>query len=147
MKVTGTISAVLKSKPAQIWKVPPESTVFDAIALMSDANIGAVLVMEGEKLIGVFTERDYTRKIVLKGKSSRETSVREVLTPSVVTVTPWDTVEEAMALMTEHRIRHLPVMESGRVTGVISMGELVKWTISAQTAAIDQLTSYVLGPE
>jgi CBS domain-containing protein len=141
----GTISEILGRKGSNIWSVRPDDTVFEAIQTMADKNIGALLVMTGERLLGVISERDYTRKVALKGKSSRETEVREILSAPVITATPEETVEECMRLMTHHRVRHLPVVDGERVVGIVSMGDLVNWTISVQTVAITQLESYISG--
>src|SRR5208283_696802 len=116
-----------------------------AIQVLAQKNIGALPVMEGEKLIGIFSERDYTRKVALEGKTSQTTKVRDILTANVATITPGDSVEEAMRLMTAKHVRHLPVMEEGRLVGFVSIGDMVNWIISAQTAAIDQLEAYVSG--
>src|SRR5262249_44942930 len=121
------------------------STVFDAIQLMSDKNIGALLVMESDKLVGMFSERDYTRKVILKGKSSKATSVREIISTPVISVERGHTVEECMRLMTEHRIRHLPVLDEGKVVGIVSIGDLVNWIISAQNVALAQMEDYISG--
>ena len=145
MRVTGTISAILKDKGSEVWAIAPEATVFDAIRLMAERNIGALIVTEGEVLVGVITERDYTRKVALKGKASRDTAVREILTTEPVTVTPSHTIEECMRLMTLHRIRHLPVVEEEKIAGIVSIGDLVNWIISAQDMAIGQLEGYIHG--
>jgi len=146
MKSSGTVSAVLHHKGAAIWSVAPETTVFEAIKIMAEKNIGALLVLSsGGRLLGVFTERDYTRKVALQGKSSKETRVREVIAPEIVSVGPEDTVEHCMKLITEHRTRHLPVMEGDRVTGLVSIGDLVNWIISAQDATIAQMEQYISG--
>lgn len=145
MKSSGTVSAVLHHKGSEIWSVPAEATVFDAIKIMADKNIGALLVMSGGKLIGAFTERDYTRKVVLQGKSSKETRVREIISSEVISVGLNHSIEECMKLMTEHRVRHLPVVEGEKVVGLISIGDLVNWTISTQNATIDQMTHYITG--
>ena len=145
MKSSVPISALLHHKSTVLWTIAPEATVFEAIKLMAEKNIGALLVMSGGSLVGVFTERDYTRKIALQGKKSRETQVREVLSGEVISAAPHHTVEECMKLMTENRVRHLPVLESGKVTGIVSIGDLVNWTISAQDAAIDQMQQYIAG--
>ena len=112
---------------------------------MAEKNIGALLVMSGEKLVGVFSERDYTRKVVLQGKTSRETRVREIFSAGVISVGLHHSVEECMKLMTEHRVRHLPVVEEGKVVGLISIGDLVNWIISTQSAQIDQMAQYISG--
>lgn len=145
MKTTYPISSLLHQKNSALWSIAPEATVFDAIKLMAEKNIGALLVLSGERLVGVFTERDYTRKIALHGKSSRDTRVGEVMTGNVVTISPDDFVEDSMRLMTEHRVRHLPVIEGVRVIGIISIGDLVNWTISTQSAEIEQLEQYIAG--
>lgn len=145
MKTSVPISTLLHHKGYTVWHVTPETTVFDAIKLMAERNIGALLVMSRDKLEGIFTERDYTRKVALAGKTSRQTLVKEILSPQVVTVTPEDSVEECMRLMTEHRIRHLPVLHDDEVVGLISIGDLVNWIISAQDAMIAQMESYIAG--
>jgi CBS domain-containing protein len=143
--ITGVLNELLAHKSSQIWTALPEATVFEAIQLMADKNIGAVLVMSGDTLLGVFSERDYARKVALKGKTSRETQVREVIGTPPVTATPTDTIEACMKLMTAHRVRHLPVLEGGRVVGLVSIGDLVNWIINAQSATINQLESYISG--
>jgi CBS domain-containing protein len=143
--VTGTINEVLARKDGRLWTVSPETTVFEAIQLMAEKNVGAVLVMDGRKLAGVLTERDYTRKIALKGKSSKETHVRDIVGEAILTVTAQHTVEHCMRLMTENRVRHLPVVQDDYVVGVVSIGDLVNWTIRAQSATITQLEGYISG--
>ena len=145
MKSSVPISALLHHKGKALWSIAPEATVFEAIKLMADKNIGSLLVLSGDRLVGVFTERDYTRKIALQGKRSKETQVREILSGKIVTVTPHQTVEECMRLMTENRVRHLPVLDGERVAGLVSIGDLVNWTISAQDAAIAQMEQYIAG--
>ena len=139
------ISSVLVHKTSALWSVAPEATVFEAIKLMAEKNIGSVLVMSEGKLAGVFTERDYTRKIALHGKTSRETRVWEVISRDIITVTPDDSVEDCMKLMTENRVRHLPVVEGANVVGIISIGDLVNWIISTQSAHIEQMEQYIAG--
>jgi CBS domain-containing protein len=141
----GTISEILQHKGGAVWSISPDATVYDAIQLMSDKNIGALLVTEQGKLVGILSERDYTRKIALRGKSSRETAVHEILSDQVVQVTPSHTVDECMRLMTAHRVRHLPVLQGGAIVGVISIGDLVNWIISVQKNTIDQLQTYITG--
>ncbi len=145
MNILGTIEPLLEHKGGTIWSVTPDTTVFDAIKLMSDKNIGALLVMTEGKLIGVFSERDYTRKVILKGKSSKETLVREIISTPVIAAEPGETIEECMRLMTEHRVRHLPVLDGDRVIGVLSIGDLVNWIISAQHVALAQMEDYISG--
>ena len=142
---TGTISEILNHKGATVWTIAPDATVFEAIQLMADKNVGALLVTENEKLFGVLSERDYTRKIALKGKSSKDTKVREILSDRVTHVTPNHSIEDCMRLMTDQRIRHLPVLEGDKIKGVVSIGDLVNWIISAQTTTIRQLESYIKG--
>ncbi len=145
MNIMSTVGAILNHKGCDVHSIAPDATVFEAIQLMADKNIGALLVTSGEKLLGVISERDYTRKVALKGKSSRETKVREIVSSQLVSVTPGHSVEECMRLMTTNRVRHLPVLEAERVVGIVSIGDLVNWTISAQDAAIEQLKSYIAG--
>jgi CBS domain-containing protein len=135
---------ILKSKPEQaVHTVTPSTSVFNAVKLMAEKNIGALLVMENAKVVGIITERDYARKIALKGRSSKETSVRDIMTSSVMHVRPNQTSEECMALMTENRVRHLPVMDSHKLLGLISIGDLVKDIISEQKFIIEQLEHYI----
>src|SRR5262245_15547738 len=145
MKTSGTVSSILQSKGSQVWSIDPDATVFEAIQMMADKNIGSLLVMSAERLVGLISERDYTRKVAIKGRSSRETKVREILSSPVISITPSQTVEDCMRLMTEHRVRHLPVLADEKVVGVVSIGDLVNWTISAQDAAIEQLERYIAG--
>jgi CBS domain-containing protein len=145
MEIVGTITSLLSDKDSHIWTVKPDATVYEAITLMSEKNVGALPVVEGRKLLGILSERDYTRKVVLKGKSSKETLVQEIMTRQPATVSPSDTVGDCMRIMTERRARHIPVLEDGLLVGVVSIGDAVKWIISAQTATIDQLTKYIYG--
>jgi CBS domain-containing protein len=143
--IAGTVDSLLSRKGTQIWAVDPDSTVFEAIRMMADKNIGALLVMRGDQLVGVISERDYTRNVVLKGKSSRETPVREVISQRVISAGRDSTIEQCMHLMTENRVRHLPVLENGRVLGIISIGDLVNWIMSAQSHALTQMEDYISG--
>ena len=136
---------ILQEKGREIWRVSPQTTVFDALKLMADRNIGALLVLEGEKLAGIFSERDYARKVILKGKASKDTAVAEIMTAVVVTVGPSQTVEECMELMTANRIRHLPVVDGNDLAGVISIGDVVKAIISDREFTIKQLENYITG--
>ena len=145
MPTTGTISSILNGKDGAVWSIAPERTVFEAIQLMAEKNVGALLVMEGKRLVGIFSERDYTRKVILHGKSSRMTPVQEILSSKVVTVAPEETLDDAMRKMTDFRIRHLPVLEEDEVIGIVSIGDLVKSIISAQSATIDHLEGYITG--
>jgi CBS domain-containing protein len=145
MKTTYPISSILHQKSSALWSVAPQATVFDAIKLMSEKNIGALPVVSGGTLVGIFTERDYTRKIALLGKSSKNTQVREIISSEVISVAPDESVEECMLLMTENRVRHLPVVQNRELVGIISIGDLVNWIISTQSAAIEQLEQYIAG--
>lgn len=145
MTPTGTINEILTNKGPAVWTISPEATVFEAIQLMADKNVGALLVVEKEKLAGLISERDYTRKVALRGKSSKELKVREILSDRVVHVTPHHSIEDCMRLMTENRVRHLPVLEGDTIKGVVSIGDLVNWIISAQTSTIRQLQTYISG--
>ena len=141
-----TAANILKSKPDQtVHTITPTASVFDAVKLMAEKNIGALLVMEGEKVVGIITERDYARKVVLMARSSKETPVRDVMTSSVMYVRPDQTSEECMVLMTENRLRHLPVMNGDKLIGLISIGDLVKDIISEQKFIIQQLEHYITG--
>ena len=145
MKTHIPVSSLLHHKGSALWHIAPEASVFDAIQLMADKNIGALPVLSHGLLIGIFTERDYTRKIALMGKTSKDTRVLEVLSDEVICVTANDSVEECMRLMTEHRIRHLPVVEGKQLLGIISIGDLVNWIISSQNSAIEQMEQYIAG--
>jgi len=145
MTISGTIGILLHHKGAVVWTVPPTATVFEAIQLLGLKNIGALPVVDGERLAGIFSERDYTRKVALEGKTSHKTLVREIISTHVTTVTPEHTIEDSLRLMTEKRIRHLPVMEDQKMVGFVSIGDMVNWIISAQTAAIDQMENYLAG--
>ncbi|MBA3607043.1 MAG: CBS domain-containing protein [Chthoniobacterales bacterium] len=145
MDVSGTIEKILRRKSGQIWSVSPDATVYDAIALMAEKNVGALLVMENEQLVGIVSERDYSRKVMLRGKTSRNSTVREIMTTELTTANPRETVEDCLRFMTEKRIRHLPVVANGSLCGVISIGDLVKEVISAQSATLDQMRDYIAG--
>src|SRR6266576_2566881 len=145
MDVSGTIDAILNQKSGEIFVIPPDATVFQAIEMMDNKNVGAVLVMDGEKLVGMFSERDYTRKVVLRGKRSRETKVAEIMSTDLKLTHPQEGIETCLRLMTDKRIRHLPVLDGEKVVGVISIGDLVKWVISCQSAAIAHLENYISG--
>jgi len=139
------VRQILKEKGHRFWSVGPETMVIDALKLMAEKEIGALLVLDGGKLVGIMSERDYARKVALKGKSSLETPVREIMTSKVFFVRPQQTVEECMALMTDKHIRHLPVIDGDKVTGVISIGDLVKATIDEKDFMIKQLENYITG--
>ncbi|KAF1685037.1 histidine kinase [Pseudoxanthomonas broegbernensis] len=140
-----TVRQLLADKPAEVYAVAPDAPVVEAIRLMADKSIGAVLVLRGEMLAGILSERDYARKVVLQGRSSADTPVSAIMTAQVVTVEPDTAVPRCMRLMTDRRIRHLPVMESGRVVGVISIGDLVKAVIADQQLELEQLQRYIAG--
>jgi CBS domain-containing protein len=145
MEIAGSVSAILAHKGSAVWSIAPNATVFDAIQLMADKNVGALPVVENGRLAGMISERDYTRKVILKGKSSKETPVRDIMTQELVTVDAGDSVTECMRVMTDKRIRHLPVMEGSKMIGLVSIGDLVRRIISAQTATIDNLEKYITG--
>ncbi len=140
-----TASDILKEKGHTVWSVKPANTVLEALDVMAARDVGAVLVLDGEKLVGIFTERDYARKVVLAGRSSKESRVAEIMTSHVVCVTPDRSIDECMALMTNRRLRHLPVVDHKRVVGIVSIGDLVKATIDDQQFTITQLQSYIAG--
>jgi len=143
--VAEKIVSILNNKDNHIWSVGPDETVYHAIELMAEKRIGALLVVTEGRLIGIISERDYARKIILRGRSSRDTPVREIMTSSLITVTPDHTVDECMRIVTEHRIRHLPVLENDRLVGLISIGDLVNAIIEAQAHTINQLHTYIAG--
>ncbi|HYL76562.1 MAG TPA: CBS domain-containing protein [Bryobacteraceae bacterium] len=145
MKSVDTIDSVLKLKGRQIFSVAPTATVYEAIQTMSDQGVGALLVLAEGKLVGMISERDYARKVILHDRSSKQTQVQEIMSRDLVTVTTRDTVEDCMRLMTDNRIRHLPVVERERVVGMISIGDLVNWIITAHEETIGQLQSYIAG--
>jgi len=138
-----TVSELLQGKSGSVLSVTPENSVFEALKLMADKNVGALLVMNGNALCGIMSERDYARKVILLGKSSHELAVRDIMSEKVVSVTPKQTVDDCMGLMTDRRIRHLPVLDNGRVVGVLSIGDLVKAVIKEQQQTIQQLESYI----
>ena len=140
-----TVSQLLQIKGTQIFSVAPQDSVLRAIEIMATKHVGALLVMSGSNLIGIISERDYARKVILKNRSSHDTPVSDIMTSPAVSVTPDDTVHRCMQLMTEGRFRHLPVMKGGRVVGMLSIGDLVKAVIQEQTEHIEQLERYIAG--
>jgi CBS domain-containing protein len=145
MEITTTIGSILNRKGTMVWSVSPTNTVFEAISMMAEKNVGALPVLEGGRLVGMISERDYARKVILLGRGSRETSVAEIMTVNLKTVGLSDSVQECMQIMTDNRVRHIPVLEEGELAGLISIGDCVNWIISAQTAAIDDLERFVTG--
>ena len=144
--MTARIEMLLKTKRGDLLSIRPDATVLEGLRAMADNNIGALLVLSGDQLVGVMTEREYARNVALKGRSSAEMRVAELVTTAPVTVTPAHTIEECLRLMTEKRVRHLPVVHEGRVTGIVSIGDLVNWIISSQSDTIQQLENYIAGP-
>lgn len=140
-----TVHHILEWKGTTVWSVSPDATVYDALSIMAEKNIGALTVLEGDELAGIFSERDYARKVILKGKTSKEMKVRDVMTTPVVSVTPANSIQDCMALMTQKHFRHLPVVSEGKVAGLISIGDVVKEIIDEQRSTIDQLSGYITG--
>jgi CBS domain-containing protein len=138
-----TVQQLLEGKAHKLLSIAPDATVYDALKTMADKDVGALVVLDGERLAGIFSERDYARKIILFGKSSKETLVREIMTQKVLCVRPEQTVDQCMALMTDKRVRHLPVLDHKKVIGVISIGDVVKEVISEQQYVISQLENYI----
>jgi len=147
MHIPGTIQSVLnlKQNPSLVYTVRPDATVFEALQILAEKNIGALLVMEGDKPVGIFSERDYARKCILLGKYSKDTLVKDIISTNLITVSPDESVEEAMRLMTEHRVRHLPVIKDGKVVGLVSIGDLVNYIIKTQDQIIKQMENYIHG--
>jgi|SRR5215468_641431 len=146
MKLSDNIGLLLKSKKeSRVLSIGQDESVFEAIKRMAEYGVGALLVISELQLVGIVSERDYARKVILKGRSSKDTAVSEIMTSPVVFVTPQQTVDECMAIMTRHRFRHLPVLDGESVVGVVSIGDLVKWTISGQAQTIQELEGYIAG--
>ena len=145
MNVSGRVSGILAGKKAStVWTIGPNAMVIDAIRFMDEKNVGALPVVDNGTLVGIVSERDYTRKVVLKGRSSKETPVSEIMTKQLITVNPRESVTECMRIITEKRIRHLPVLEGVDLVGILSIGDILNWLISAQAATIDNLERYLM---
>ena len=140
-----TIKQLLEEKGGRVWTIPPQASVYEAIHLMAEKEIGSLLVMDGDRIVGLISERDYARKVILKGRSSKNTRVSDIMSGSILYTHGGQTVQEAMAVMTRHRIRHLPALEDGRLIGIISMGDLVNAIIAEQQFIIEQLEHYITG--
>ena len=140
-----TVEQILDAKGSDVWSITPDTTVLEAIKLMAEKEVGALLVMTGEKPVGIVSERDYARKVILKGRSSKKTSIQDIMTTHVVYASPDQSIEQCMALMTEKRIRHLPIMDGERLRGMISIGDLVKAVIAEQKLVISELERYISG--
>ncbi len=143
--MAATVQQILQNKGGSTYAVAPETTVLQALQLMADKNVSAVLVMEGQRLVGIFTERDYARKVVLRGLASKDTKVGDLMTQNVLTVSPAHSVDDCMNIMTNNHVRHLPVVSGGAITGIISIGDAVKSVMEQQQATIDQLSGYIAG--
>lgn len=144
-ELTTTISAVMKRKAGEVWSVTPEASVYQAVEMMADKQVGALLVIVQGELLGIISERDYARKVILKGRSSKDTSVSEIMSSPVIFVSPQHTVGDCMRIITDNRIRHLPVVQSGAVIGLISIGDLVNWIVTEQQETIRHLEAYISG--
>jgi CBS domain-containing protein len=142
MVIAGTLGIILARKGSAVWSISPDATVFEAIQLMADKNVGALPVVDNSRLIGIISERDYTRKVILKGLSSKDTAVRDIMTREMLTASPSDSIQDCMRVMTEKRVRHLPVLEGTRMIGIVSIGDVMEWVISAQAEEIER---YVTG--
>lgn len=145
MQVTTKVQQLLEQKGSDVCSIRPDASVYEALDLMSERNIGSLAVLEKSRLVGMFSERDYARKIVLLGRASRDTSVAEIMTADVLVVGPDDTVKDCMIMMTEHRVRHLPVVQEDAVIGIVSIGDVVKAIMSEQSFVIEQLQTYIQG--
>ena len=145
MEVAGTVSWILAQKGSTVWSVQSDTMVYDAIKMMAEKNVGALPVLKNERLVGIVSERDYTRKVILLGRSSKETRVSEIMSTALIVTNPDENLSECMRVMTEKRVRHLPVLEGNKLVGILSIGDLLKWLISAQGATIEHLERYITG--
>jgi CBS domain-containing protein len=145
MELTGNVGMLMRNKGGRVWSLAPSASVYDAVAMMAEKQVGALLVMEGMKMVGIISERDYARKVILQGRSSKETPVAEIMSSPVITVTPVHSIGECMQIVTEKRIRHLPVVEREQVMGMVSIGDLVNWVVSEQQATIRHLEAFIAG--
>lgn len=143
--LTESVGTVLERKGHKVWSLPVDASVYDAISLMADKGVGAVLVMAGDQVLGIMSERDYARKVILMGKSSSGTRIEEIMSGPVVTVTPSESIDTCLRIMTERRIRHLPVRDGQRIVGIVSIGDLVKAIVAMQAYTIDELRNYIMG--
>jgi len=145
MRFTGKVAALLKGKSGHVWSIPPGASIYEAIDLMATCGVGALPVVEHSAVVGIISERDYARKVVLQGRNSRDTPVRDIMVSPVITITRDWTVDDCLRVISNQKIRHLPVVEQGRLTGMISIGDLVEWVIQSQERTIQQLESYIRG--
>ncbi|GEP42255.1 histidine kinase [Brevifollis gellanilyticus] len=145
MEIKTAAKTLLEHKNREVWTISPNVTVLEAIKTMAENNVGALPVVEGGKLVGMISERDYTRKVMLKGRSSKDTPVGDIMSRDLVTVSPDQSVSECMSIITENRVRHLPVVDGTQLVGIISIGDLVRWTIATQRMTIEQLEAYIAG--
>jgi CBS domain-containing protein len=145
MRVFDPVSFILRKKGTDVWSVTSDATVYDAMKIMADKDVGALLIIDGSQFVGVVSERDYARKVILQGRSSKDTAVRDIATETLITISPECSVDQAMRIITTNRIRHLPVVCDGKVHGMISIGDLVQWISFAQDQTIEQLEHYIEG--
>jgi CBS domain-containing protein len=145
--MSDTVASILQHKGSVVWSIEPSASVYDAIALMAGRSVGALLVVEGDQLVGILSERDYARKVVLQGRSSKETRVAEIMSSPVISVSPRDGVRECMELVTARRIRHLPVLDGGRIAGIVSIGDLVRRIVATHEETITHLHEYIVGSQ
>lgn len=143
--MTTSVRQILEAKGSTTFSLPPTATVYEALEVMAKNDVGSVVVADGDCLLGMFTERDYARKLILQGRSSKEARVSELMTSNILTVSPTQTIDDCMAMITDNRVRHLPVVEKGRLVGIISIGDVVKAVIADQQRTIQQLSSYIAG--